>query len=462
MSELNKEVLNKIIKFYKNFVDDLSVLNILQGIKNEEREKKSGFVDFSHSKFVRGFCHFIDIKDEFDKICWDNIRNKMLLAAEKSQDFLKEKKKITWITGSSSSSIPGIKDVANTNISNKPALVPTGWLLDENKVSWYGELQLGITKYGINQNALSGCKPLFANFGWNVAINTCKEYATNQNFKFDANVELDIINSIISNDDFFCIPRLKIAILRLLLSGSKEDQYDTILEKLKIWCEKLPKQSPLTDEWEKYAHLIDTECKGETKKYVSDFKRGQLVSVPRAYSDNTYGIINEVGKDTCSVIIRLDGSEKTCDSWKIETLSEDTLNNLKDDIKFLPKSQINFLRKRLQTYREDLESIIPLFETIKPISYIQEEQDLIDNPFPVIWASTTIEPEHFKDGCYGEYVFKGIAKLGDDIQIVFTPEEYIDRLKKALDGLNVEVLDMDILDYTTGVEYVENMKYCYY
>lgn len=463
-SEINKENLNKIILSYKNMMNDIEVFNVLKNIKNEIESKTD------KRNWVCGFANLIsDEKNQVDdlntdKVRWDNVRKKMWNAAVNSQNFLSQNKKITWITGSNSTCIPSIMRVPKTSLSgltDKPALVPTGMLLSHNIVPLYGELEMGIFARGVNNIALSGCSLMHNYCGLNINLDTCINYASNKKFKFNEDNELKEIEKIIDKEYLGALSSLKVAVLKLLMTGSKKNKYDEIVKNLKKLLDKLPKSLPLGDQWEKYTPFIGDVCTSTIKSNVNTFQRGQLVSIPRSNSQkNKYGVIKEIitAEKSCKVIIEKNGIEKTINWTEIETISKDSLDDLiKSQDKGLQTMELGYLRQQMRSSREEIDDIISLFDTVKPINYSEEEKNLMDHSFPIVWTSTSINPEPFYHGSPGEQIVKGIAKLGDDIQVVFTPEKNVERLKKAVNGLGVEVLNFDCAHYITGLEY---MKKC--
>lgn len=154
--------------------------------------------------------------------------------SDKKKDFLKKNKKITFITGSNSSTIPTILQVPERHsaLVKKPALIPTGLLLKHNIIPFNaGELGSGINNNGVNQTKLSGME-----FG---GLETCIWYASTQGINnLDANDPLKPIRKICQKKEdlyFFEIFNLRLAALRLLLLGVKNE----MCNEAKTWITNL-------------------------------------------------------------------------------------------------------------------------------------------------------------------------------------------------------------------------------
>ena len=95
---------------------------------------------------------------------------------------------------------------------------------------------------------------------------------------------------------------------------------------------------------------------------------------------------------------------------------------------------------------EKIERILSFFEEVKPISFSAEEIDLIQRPCPVVFASNTIQVEHYGGGRYGklggrygELVVKTEALLERDLQVIYTNEIDVERIKRVVKDFKVYV-----------------------
>jgi hypothetical protein len=373
---------------------------------------------------------------------WTHIRKKIWSMAAESKPFLDKKKHITFVTGSKSSSIPLILKTAQLvpTISTQPALIPTGLLMQHHVTPLSGELSGGILENGINQTGLSGM-----NFS---GLNVCIRYAAQPSYQFNPNQELDIINDATVDSSSSNISRLHIAVLRLLLMGAKQEMYEKIKGQIKILIQQVAgRSSPLMENWAKGAPLIGTVCQAEAKMPEGELQRGQIVGVHRSGSlSYKYGMIAEKNKQGLyRVIVEKDGISKWVDPRSMILVPNDVMTAEAKNVPPLTKDETMILERKVKDLKGKLEEILQLFDTIKPLNFTEEELDFIQHPFPIVWASTSdsLKVERVHQGIPDEHVVKGKAVLGKDIQVVFTPHSYVDKLKAVLKDQDVEVLSFD-------------------
>jgi hypothetical protein len=67
----------------------------------------------------------------------------------------------------------------------------------------------------------------------------------------------------------------------------------------------------------------------------------------------------------------------------------------------------------------------------------QEDRSWIEDPFPLIFASSTIKAEPISSES-SEYPFKGRLQLGQELDIVFTDKEHVETVKQFLSKQGVE------------------------
>ena len=96
-------------------------------------------------------------------------------------------------------------------------------------------------------------------------------------------------------------------------------------------------------------------------------------------------------------------------------------------------------------YVDRLKSILTLFDTVKLIHFASEENELINKPFPCIWGSiaTALPIDSFHNGVAGEHMVCGNLVLGEDIQLAFTTNENVKKLKTFLKPYHVQVFSLD-------------------
>ncbi len=461
-SKSTKKAMNQLIKQYDQIVESIEVLSLLRKISQELRGNGSGNlparplvtrftklinddVTIRHDDAINDLVKAYKSDKKKWKENWTAIRKKIWNVSIESQSFITQGKKFTFITGSKSTSIPSILKIPilAPMLSDKPALVPTGKLLLHNIVPLAGELFMGITEQGINQIALSGMK--FA------GLDTCVAYATAKSFQFNADTELENIYNTKKLVTIFSLPTLRIALLRLLLMGEKKEEYPNIKDHIQklILLENVNK--PIKENWPHDASLIGLPCKIKgTKPKEGELSRGQVVAVPRSNSPvPKYGIIAEIyPSGDYRVIVEKDGTKKTIDPEHITVIDEKTLSQEAKNQEPLTQQDQLTMQKRLKNNKEQLEEILELFDTVKPFEHSQDELDLLNNPFPVVWASVSLESSSLsRSAITGEQFFKGHAALGDDIQYVFTNRENINHLQTILKEHNVQVMSFEAAYY---------------
>lgn len=159
---------------------------------------------------------------------------------------------MTWITGSKSSSLVGIEEVAARGISDRLALLPTGTLLEHNIIPLSGELKYGIEKgkSGVNRSMLSGVKVN----DYLVSIN----YSKKKEFAFDLAATKKYLGTLMTVG--ININRLEIEVYRYLKMREVDDP-DGALYKARLLIikesEHVPKEMKI--KIEELAELFDTE-----------------------------------------------------------------------------------------------------------------------------------------------------------------------------------------------------------
>lgn len=351
-----KNALEQVIKQYDKIVESVEVLSDLRKISQLLREagkagKNPKGLWLDHFKGLIGKpnkndSYFNDLagayrsnKRTWNKQ-WSSIRSKMFSAALEAHSHISKGQKISYVSGTKSSSLVPI---LKAKIGDKPALYPTGTLMKHNIVPLAGELNLGIQDRGVNQQFLSG-----TTFD---GLETCIGYASNKGFTFDKKTELNYVNNFKLGNlgkDQVSIPRLRIAVLRLLLM-----QPETAKE-----CKQIEPRL------EKLIQEADTGNKKLLMEIKELFKPGAI---------NPY----EVGT---------------------------------------------------------------------------EEMKLIKDPFPIVWGSVSLKPDNVKGGIDFEVTVKEKATLGDDIQIVFTNSENVDKVHQLVKGQGIQVLSFEAAKYILGHE----------
>ena len=252
-----QSAMKRAIRQYDNIVESVYVLQTLRQISREIRSPKKiaehgeelrptagRFFDvLGGDNAVYDLVEVYDKSKEGWKQKWTEIRKNMWNASMEAESLIKNRRKITFISGSKSSSIPTIINIGKLApiLSTKAALVPTGQLLQHKIVPLSGELNYGITKNGVNQTSLSGCQL--------EGLNICINYASAKSFQFDADKELDNIIKIEKVDDILTISKLRIAVLRLLRMKAKTEEYDKIKKLITLLINQQPAEEGIAPLW---------------------------------------------------------------------------------------------------------------------------------------------------------------------------------------------------------------------
>ena len=303
---------------------------------------------------------------------------------------------------------------------------------------------MGIGEGGVNTENLSGM--LYEQEG----LHTCLFYAS-KSWSFNSETEVrqiekicqGLLNVVSKNQE---LARLKIAVLRLLLMGAEKDNYPSLKEMIEKLRDNF-KETPIASNWKETAPLVGQVCKKAYLQVIppeKELQRGQLVVIERDH-ERTYGMIEvklsnkfldkkseDYHKEFYCVILNHEKGRKDIlrenmnivseEAWRAE-LSNYSLSPL------APESKIKF-----KYVKEELNEILALFDQVQPFDFIPSQLELIEKPFPIVWASLSLTTHPFKRGIEGEQIVKGKALLGEDIQVVFTPKEKVDQLKALAQG----------------------------
>lgn len=372
--------LQNTITLYDEIVDGMEVLNLLQKASREIRrpeikthilsgkpyearpllEKLEGLIKLINDESLtpeeltlEGLISLREKNREAWEKRWKTIRQKIWQGSISAQSFLDSKHRIRFITGSKTAALPMILKMPNLapQLTEKPALIPTGELIKHNIIPLTGELRQGITNgpmVGVNQFALSGMR--FA------GIETCLTYSNYSEFKIDGETELQNIFEFKNDKDigYYNSHSLYVSVFRLLLLDVKKDKHEEIKN-----------------------HLI------------------QLIKMAE------------------------EGKKK--EEWKITRLNE----------------------------------TLKLFDTVKPISLTLLDKKMIEQSFPIIWASIFTEKSIQnlrRGGVRGEHLISDKAVLGEDIQIAFAPEGKVAELQEILKEHGVKVMSFEAAFYILAKE----------
>lgn len=136
----------------------------------------------------------------------------------------------------------------------------------------------------------------------------------------------------------------------------------------------------------------------------------------------------------------------------------------KSDAKFLvEKIKCKYQQSEFMEEEDmgEINNILQFFECIAPIKIDEDQQQCIDEPFPILWACTD---EHNKEYIYpksdicGEVGVLGSIILGKEISVAFTEKEKINFLKNQLFklGVEVQVMSFDALYFIASQQLNHN------
>jgi len=471
--------LDKIVKEYYTIAEAHTVLKELRAfsrtLKQTEDTEEGHDVIHVFKKMLKSeglneneINNFIYNEDTIKDI--NALRKRYFEAAQPTQKFLKSGLNPTFVTGSTSASLVGIIQVMGSALSDQPALVPTGLLLKHSFVPLTGELDMGISPRGINQDFLSGMA--FS------GMETAMSYATRKAFIFDPKKEIDIIMRINLNTnerDMGKLDRLNIALLRLAYMDCNYDKAK-IKEHIRTNVltplanrKKLDQQAnnlSIDTHWKQRASLLGKsldedridiidKCK-DTPDYDAPFQRGQLVRVKTSSGKDTFGII--IGLDPHNIVIDQGqilrhedrGFSQNSSYSEIEALPE---SFIEEEVRhFAPANEgkLNGIQKAI--VKEEIERRTPEEKIAQalnqePLNLNVESKKLITDSFPLIWASCSLSPQPFHGGVSREGVVEGKAELGKDIQMVFTDQEHVETLTNAVKEYGVTVYSFSSAQY---------------
>jgi hypothetical protein len=344
---------------------------------------------------------------------------------------------IVWVTGTRSPMLVGMVSAVKKGLCIKPALVPTGQLAAWNIVPMTGELAWGVTANCVNQAAISG-----APFG---CCEVAYKYAQNQSFAFNTDTELKFILALEAKSVARWLLRLKIAVLRLIHSGADP----SILLQARKHIEEsiLPKMRPVPTGWETLARLVGEE----TKNYSTDpanniehpLPKGTLVGVKR--SDKTIRMAQiysyDPKKDSYALVVDHEGTRKDAQIDKIQFYNQETLRLQAQKAPQLGNSAFKMIQSIISDddeHREDIDSILELFESEKKVQLSEKEKTYLDDSFPLIWGLTesVIENRSLNfsrvHSAVPELSYKGVLELGSEIQVAFTKKSKVEELSQWL------------------------------
>lgn len=406
---------------------------------------------------------------------WERLKQKIRKTSEKAYPLLAKNIRLQWATGTRSGTLIGMER------QSEPALVPTGRLLAKNRVPLEGELAYGLAVDSVNRKALSGCS-----FEW---YHNAMAYAVNPGVPASIAREIELLKSARGENQFrIPILRLKVAVLRMIHLGATPEQVNLAKSLLRECIDHMP---PNTTHWEKYAPLIGRTVHGKfgdplSKEEIDALPLGTIVGVNRAIKIEFAGALESTENGVCKVWNRENNRSMTVNEKDVNPknfalryakrpLPAGTLVSVstlqpklcydvyqgknrssfpvvnREEIHVFSQEKIDRALNRLKNPRihgvdhamlketiaprEALEEIMDLFETERPLELTEKERSFLENPFPLVWATSEKLDEvkaKVMSAIKGEVAMRKRLTLGKEITVVFTKSKKIEEVKAWL------------------------------
>jgi hypothetical protein len=125
------------------------------------------------------------------------------------------------------------------------------------------------------------------------------------------------------------------------------------------------------------------------------------------------------------------------------------------DVKFLPIKKLveESLQDPSNPNWDSLQRLFVALTISMSQPYTSEELQVLKNPYPIVFASTTAIADPTSNG--QEYQLKGRAELGKDIQMAFTQPDKVEELQRLLEPFGVKVYDFETAFYLEMMQMTE-------
>jgi hypothetical protein len=279
-------------------------------------------------------------------------------------------------------------------------------------------------------------------------------YAGDQRFHFNQDYSLkEIEEEFVKNTLNF--DYVRIHLLRLQLTGSLAKP--EVKERLTTALQQARQKGfflKLKPDWQKSVGLIGKSCEARThKKWLQsgeekELCRGEMVMIRIA---TTYQMAMVFDYDShyqrARVVRDVSQGSQCMERTDIYKLTEEELKKFLEGLGEASADQI----QKVESVLNDQQRLDQLAEfeqlmnqQVKVLS--SEEMQLVQTPFPIIWASRTLKGTSTGvAGKPGEHLIKQNCVLGQDIQVAFTNTKHIPTLKNAVGHLGVSVHDIELL-----------------
>ena len=225
--------------------------------------------------------------------------------SERAAAFTCTRNQITWISGSTSASLPPI---FHSRTDALPALIPTGQLLQMGIPPMCGTLGLGILPNGLNMSSLSGVE------GSNAAI--ALEYA-HRTLPFNREKETSVLRDL-PQIPMAAMARCKIAAMRLAQMGLSSTERRVLGENLRALIASLSPLDRPREGWERFLPLVGQTAPQCFLKPNLEVEPGTIVGVPAEDETMVFGkVLPSFNND-----IHVQRSEKKedsvyCSDWMV-------------------------------------------------------------------------------------------------------------------------------------------------
>lgn len=402
------------------------------------------------------------------KRTWDAVCKNIFIIAQEWRpvqlDSNLTSKNITWITGSSTASLVPIFKKA---IDNKPALIPTGELIEHNIVPLTGELVMGLA--GINKIALSG-----VDLGHHKGALQYAE-AAKGHFAYSKDAEIKFIQNVVESPQLlsfdWAFQRLKIAAIRLGWSGINTQEKQNVIEKLR----SIPVSGKKSDAWKEHSGLLNSRITTRTSSPVGNKQLipGDIVLVSRT-ADNgecySLGVVDVASTQNEQVIVSVDGDTKSkrVKRENAYTLSEKdvaALQQNKSQYEEVSPKSIQRITDNLKTDHEKIAEVIALLDNTAVFDMTAEEKNLVNTPGAILWGTVTKKDFlRVRSDIKGEIGLEGKQKLGDDIQVLFVEPDRIDEVRSYVKqylptACRVHIISSSVIPFLHAHQLKHN-EYC--
>lgn len=389
----------------------------------------------------------LDFLATFTKADWKETKRALWQGLQEARQTDLKADTLTWLTGTNSPSIPLIKEVAKRNIVARPSLVPSGILLENDIIPLSGELFVGIEPSGVNIKNLSGV--LIS------GIETAVLYATRSNCLFNRDHSIERIFSLNPYSNWMVLKSAQVSLHRLLMLEADEDLRARLQTHIQTVASNYLDIDP---EWKSnifYAGMSAPEGLGHCPEANEIISAGTMVvfegciypvyslsmedGILQGFISNTNGYcLAKIPKEELRILSKTDLAQLQ----KPEKPNKALKKQMRDSISYVEYG------------RKFNEKMLALFDRVKPIDF--EEIDLIEEPFPIVWGSQTLNPTPFYGGCDGEQTVEGVVPMGEEIQWAFTRECRTKRLEQSVCEIGIQVLSFLALNIL--LEYPQRMK----